>query len=69
MDKGDVAKFVQKNNIVMLQTDNFVPRTCEYYLHFNVNLPYPCKIKWRSSKNTVTAKKIVFKNSFLSKQQ
>ena len=50
-NEGDVAKFVQKMNIVTLQTNNFVPRTCEYYLHFNVNLPYPeteynnCQIK------------------------
>ena len=50
-NEGDVAKFVQKMNIVMLQTNNFVPRTCEYYLHFNVNVPYPetehnnCQIK------------------------
>ena len=40
-NEGVVAKFVQKMNIVMPQTNNFVPRTCEYYLHFNVNLPYP----------------------------
>ena len=20
---------------------NFIPRPCEYYLHFNANLPYP----------------------------
>ena len=40
-NKGDVAKFVQKMNIVRLQTNKFVPRTCEYCLHFNVNLPYP----------------------------
>ena len=42
-NEGVAAKFVQKMNIVMLQTNNFVPRTCEYYLHFNVNLPYQMK--------------------------
>ena len=36
-----VAKFVRKMNIVMPQTNNFVPRTCEYCPHFNVNLQYP----------------------------
>ena len=40
-NKRVAAKFVQKMNIAMPQTNNFVPRTCEYYLHFNVNLPYP----------------------------
>ena len=40
-NEGDVAKFVQKMNNVTLQANNFVPRTCEYYLHFNVNVPYP----------------------------
>ena len=50
-NEGVAAKFVGKMNIVMLQTNNFAPRTCEYYLHFNVNLPYPeteynnCQIK------------------------
>ena len=40
-NKRVVARFVRKMNIAMPQTNNFVPRTCEYYLHFNVNLPYP----------------------------
>ena len=40
-NKRVVARFVRKMNIAMPQTNNFVPRTYEYYLHFNVNLPYP----------------------------
>ena len=36
----EAAKFVRKNNIVMVN-DFFVLITCEYYLHFNVKLPYP----------------------------
>ena len=55
MNKGPVAKYVKQNNIVMSQTDNFVPRTCEYYLHFNVNLPYPCN----NNKNTEQQQKLV----------
>ena len=46
-NEGDVAKFVRKMNNVTLQANNFVPRTCEYYLHFNVNVPYP-KAKYNS---------------------
>ena len=40
-NEGEAAKFVRKMNTVMVQTNNFVPRTCEYYLHFNVKLQYP----------------------------
>ena len=39
-NEGYVARFVWEMNIVM-QTNNLVPRTCKYYLHFNVKLPYP----------------------------
>ena len=60
MNKGPVAKYVKQNNIVMSQTDNFVPRTCEYYLHFNVNLPYPCN----NNKNTEQQQKISLKKQF-----
>ena len=40
MKEEEADEFIRKNNIVMLN-DFFVPRTCEYYLHFNVKLPYP----------------------------
>ena len=36
----EAAKFVRRNNIVMVN-DFFILRKCEYYLHFNVKLPYP----------------------------
>lgn len=37
---------IKKYNVVIVKED-FLPRICEYYLHFNVNLPYPedCKKK------------------------
>ena len=38
---GEVAKYFKKLNIVTVKEDIFRPRPCEYYLHFNVNLPYP----------------------------
>ena len=38
---GPVKKVFKKWNIVVLQTEFFVPRSCEYYLHFNVKLSYP----------------------------
>ena len=40
---GEVAKVFKKYNIALLQEEFFVPRSCEYYLHFNINLPYPEK--------------------------
>ena len=40
MKEEEAAKFIRKNNIVMVN-DFFVPITCEYYLHFNVKLPCP----------------------------
>ena len=48
---GPVQKVFNDWNIVEPQTEFFVPRSCEYYLHFNVKLPYPetqyrnCQIK------------------------
>ena len=38
---GPVKKIIKQWNIVVPQTEFFVPRLCEYYLHFNVKLPYP----------------------------
>ena len=38
---GEVAKALKKFNIVVPQKEFIVPRSCEYYLHFNINLPYP----------------------------
>ena len=38
---GEVAKYFKKYNIVTVKEDNEVPRSCEYYLHFDINLPYP----------------------------
>ena len=43
MSDQPVKQFFKKYNIVISQTEFFVPRSCEYYLHFNVNLPYPEK--------------------------
>ena len=38
---GEVAKKFKHYNIVTVKEDNEVPRSCEYYLHFDINLPYP----------------------------
>ena len=38
---GDVKKFIKRYNIVMSELELFKPRSCEYYLHYNVMLPYP----------------------------
>ena len=38
--EGEVTKLVRKNNIVIIKNDFIIPRTCEYYLHFNVKLPF-----------------------------
>ena len=38
---GEVARIVKKYNIVLNENLDFIPRPCEYYLHFNANLPYP----------------------------
>ena len=48
---GPIKKVFKEWNIVVPQTEFFAPRSCEYYLHFNVKLPYPeteyknCQIK------------------------
>ena len=53
MRDGPMKKYFKNYNIVMPQTEFFVPRSCEYYFHFNVRLPYPeteynnCQIKKR----------------------
>ena len=47
-------KFFNQWNIVVPQTEFFIPRSCKHYLHFNVKLPYPeteyknCQIKKRA---------------------
>ena len=48
---GPVKKVFNEWNTAVQQTEFFVPRLCEYYLHFNVKLLYPeteyknCQIK------------------------
>ena len=48
---GPVKKVFNEWNTAVPQTEFFVPRLCEYYLHFNVKLLYPeteyknCQIK------------------------
>ena len=36
-------KFCKKFNVVMPETEFIKPQSCEYYLHFNIKLPYPEK--------------------------
>ena len=36
---GEVVKAFSKFNLI-LTNDFFLPKTCEYYLHFDINLPY-----------------------------
>ena len=40
---GAVAKAFKRNNVVLTKSDLSLPRGCEYYLHFDINLPYPEK--------------------------
>ena len=42
---GEVQRSLKKFNLVMVK-DNFVPETCEYYLHYNVSRPLPKKWTW-----------------------
>ena len=59
---GPVKKFFNKLNVVVPQTESFVPRLCEYYLHFNVKLPLP---EQRVVNNSQTKKKNLSKaNNF-----
>ena len=37
---GDVKKFIKSYNIVMPALELFKPKSCEYYLHYSVMLPY-----------------------------
>ena len=39
--ESEVAKYFDKFNVVTVKEDNKVPRSCKYYLHFDINLPYP----------------------------
>ena len=38
---SSVRKFLKNYNTVVPQTEFFVPRSSEYYLHFDINLSYP----------------------------
>ena len=42
---GEVQRSLKKFNLVMVK-DNFVPKTCEYYLHSDVSRPLPKKWTW-----------------------
>ena len=37
---GEVQRSLKKFNVVMVK-DNFLPETCEYYLHYDVSRPLP----------------------------
>ena len=37
---GEVQRSLKKFNLVTVK-DNFVPETCEYYLHYNVSRSLP----------------------------
>ena len=39
---GEVQRSLKKFNLVIVK-DNFVPKTCEYYLHSDVSRPLPKK--------------------------
>ena len=61
---GPIKKVFKEWNIVVPQTEFFAPRSCEYYLHFNVKLPYPeteyknCQIKKENLLKVTTLNKI-----------
>ena len=38
---GEVQRLLKKFNLVMVKEDDFVPETCEYYLHYDVSRPLP----------------------------
>ena len=49
--EGEATTFIRIYNVVLTKHDFIRPRTCEYYLHFNVKLPYPEKeFKEKNSK-------------------
>ena len=39
---GEVAKYFEKFNVVTVKADDQLPRSCEYYQHFDINLPSHC---------------------------
>ena len=43
-----VKETLKKYNIVMVEF--FKTRSCEYYLHFNINLPHPEKLHLKKKK-------------------
>ena len=38
---GELKKGLKYFNLVLTDEILFKPRLCEYYLHFDINLPYP----------------------------
>ena len=42
VNPGEVQRSLKKINVIMVK-DDFVPETCEYYLHFDVSRPLPKK--------------------------
>ena len=45
-----VKETLKKYNIVMLEVEFFKTRSCEYYLHFNINLLHPEKLHLKKKK-------------------
>ena len=40
---GDAIKFIKHYKVVLTEHNLTLPNSCEYYLHFNIKLPYPEK--------------------------
>ena len=60
---GEVAKKFKHYNIITVKEDNEVPRSCEYYLHFDINLPHP----EQELKNCIANQ--IFKKSYQKKEE
>ena len=60
---GEVAKYFEKFNVVTVKADDQLPRSCKYYQHFDINLPYPEK----ELKNCVA--NLIWKKSYPKKEQ
>ena len=43
MERWTAKKYCTVYNVVMPETEFIKPQSCEYYLHFNIKLPYPEK--------------------------
>ena len=61
--ESEVAKYFDKFNVVTVKEDNSVPRSCEYYLHFDIHLPYP----EQELKNCIANQ--IWKKSYPKKEQ